>query len=868
MKIMKKNINNIIGSELNLLTLKFKNKDAEKEYTEIISQTLYQSFTFQSFLLSFTLFSLFIVELCLSEKLLNFCLKTGGLIIFSLLNWLRYLKKHNIIKPITFIIKLILNVFLIDGLEVIESVFAQNEKIITSYVFLFIFVHYQKNLFISASWFHSFLETLFGNLYLILKLGKNNLHIENPFLIFFSIAFWVSAFNFYGMEKILRTLFQEERNRIILSSKLSNSLIDIEPEINIVLRYRKELFSRVKSSYQTSNATIFSNSDPAQERYYFPFDIEYLNNFAKNKELYNKDKLLKFMESIYLEDEENVSLKNYIKTQIDIMNNKFNLDFSLLRKKKCHEIDPLTAKKEKYLIFISFNFWQSELYIALKFKTLIYEQEIEKLKNSLKNKDHFLATITHDLRTPLSGMLHFINQAKEIKDVSELEKSLQYAQINGDLLMLLINDILDFSLLHENKMRLNITSLCLKKTIDEVMILLKPKAQFQSISLELEYKLDKHFVVDSDPSRLKQILINLIGNAIKFTKKGFVRLKVYKSLSKYINFEVIDTGVGIDQNKILTLGNPYASYNNEGLNDNGIGLGLNITKQIISKLGPTNQLFISSKVGKGSKFCFTIYKSLKKENNHLTDAFNKPLMFKLMTLEKITKNISDPSIEMNMDKTFEFSEFDEVEENISFVSNDDEMLERTEISCVSPGSSKLFLEKLNLSKRSSLTSKENNMLEKFRNVIEKNEYKYKFHLLLVDDNMFNLLILETNLRKFKFLDISWEIAYNGEIAIEKFRENNKTGKNQQTLPFNIIIMDGEMPIVNGFQAALEIKRLAENENYFDCLIIGHSACNTDFEIRNCLAHGMKFFLMKPFTEKELVKVLYQCWKEFENSSKN
>lgn len=878
MLIMIKKINNIIGSDLNLFTLKFKNKEVENEYAKMISKTLSQSFTFQSILLSITLFSFFVTELCLSEQIFNFFLKTGGIVLFLILSWLIiYIKKQNLIEPITFIVKLILNVFLIYGLEEIESVLAHHEIPLTSYVFLFIFGHFQKNLYISASWFHSFFEALFGILYLMFKLGKNNIQIENPFFIFFFLVFWVSTFNLYANEKHMRDCFQKERSQKILISKFSNTLIDIEPEINIIMRFRKEVFSKIKPFMTSTNGTIFSNSDPS-EKCYFPFEIEYLNNFAKNKELHNKDKLNKLMENIKLEDEENACIKNYMKNQIDVMKNKFNLDFTLLRKKKCYEINPQTAKKEKYLIFISFNFWQSELFIVLKFKTLFYEQELENLRTTLKNKDRLLATITHDLRTPLNGMLHFINQARETKDLFELDESLHYAQINGDLLMLLINDILDFALLQENKMRLNVTSFNLKNTIDEVLILLQPRAKFQCISLELDYKLEKNFLAESDPSRLKQILINLIGNAIKFTKKGFVRLKVFKNHSKYINFEVIDTGVGIEKNKIITLGNPYASYNTEGLNENGIGLGLNITKQILSKLGPTNKLFISSKVGKGSKFCFTIYKSLEKENQHLNSPFKKPIFVRLMTLEKITKNCSDSSIELNIDKiSSEFSEFDIVEEQESIYSNNDHemderimneriMNERKEIGCVNPESSKLFLETLNIRKQSSLiTNKEDNLLEKFRNVIEKKEFKNKFHLLLADDNMFNLLILETNLKKFKFIDISWEIAYNGEVAIEKFKKNNKVNKNQKSKPFNIIIMDGEMPIINGFQAASEIKRLAENGNYFDCLIVGHSACNTDIEIENCMAHGMKFFLMKPFTEKELVKVLYQCWKELENS---
>ena len=857
-KIMRNSINNIIDSELNLLTLKFQNKDSENEYTKISSQNVSQSFIFQSFLLSIIMFSFFVVEFCLSQKVLNFCLKTGGLVIFFLLNWLIYRKKQNLIKPLTFIIKLILNVFLIDGLEVIESVLAQNEKVITSYVFLFIFVHFQKNLYKSASWFHSFLEKLFGNLYLILKLGKNNLNIENPFLIFFFFAFWVSTFNLYAKERFLRVRFQQERRQKNLNTKFSTSLIDIEPEISMVLRYRMDMLPKVKLNNNFSNPRVFSHWDN-DESFYFPFDIKFLNDFAKTKELQSKNKLNTFMENIYLEDEENVNIKSYIKTQINFIDTKFTSYSSIILKKKCHEI----TKKEKYLLFISFNFWQSELFIILKFKTLIYEQEIEKLKTSLKNKDRLLATITHDLRTPLSGMLHFINQAKETKDVSELEKSLQYAQINGDLLMLLINDILDFSLLHENKMRLNIASFNLKNTIDEVIILLKPKAQFQYISLELEYKLNRLFSVRTDPSRLKQILINLIGNAIKFTKKGFVCLRVYKTTSKYIKFEVIDTGVGIDQDKIITLGDPYSSYNTEGLNNDGIGLGLNIVKQIISKLGPTNKLFISSKVGKGSKFCFTIYKSLEKEIKNLVDTFNKPIVFKSMTLEKSSKNITELSIEENMEKSFEFSEFDEFEEKYPIYSIEDMIDEETGISSISPQSSKnFFFEKLNSKKKSSFPIQDNDLMEKFQSLVEEKEDKYKFHILLVDDNMFNLLILETSLRKFKFLDISWETAFNGEIAIEKFRKNNTTEKNEKILPFNLIIMDSEMPIVNGFQAALKIKDLAENQNYFDCLIIGHSACNTDMEIRNCFDHGMNFFLMKPFTEKELVKVLYQCWKEF------
>ena len=263
----------------------------------------------------------------------------------------------------------------------------------------------------------------------------------------------------------------------------------------------------------------------------------------------------------------------------------------------------------KMRIWITSFDWNEEKLLLVHLDDDHLEEEIKKLQENDIKKNELLASVTHDLRSPLNGILAFINNAKTTENHEDRTKFLHYAEINGNLLMSLINDILDYSSFLNEKFNLIKEKFSLKKLLDEVIDLMATQAAAKKILLKLENEFNEGLFLFSDGRRLKQILINLIGNSIKFTMKGFIKIKILKTDHKnVVKFEVIDTGVGIKKETIDKLSKPYSSFDTpEGLNKYGIGLGLNICRKFISLLGPKDQMNITSEYGKGTKISFFIF---------------------------------------------------------------------------------------------------------------------------------------------------------------------------------------------------------------------------------------------------------------------
>lgn len=140
-----------------------------------------------------------------------------------------------------------------------------------------------------------------------------------------------------------------------------------------------------------------------------------------------------------------------------------------------------------------------------------------------------------------------------------------------------------------------------------------------------------------------------------------------------------------------------------------------------------------------------------------------------------------------------------------------------------------------------------------------NKSKQPLKVLIVDDNHFNILIMEKFFQKLNTPEkIVTEYAHNGEVAVEKFKQSNSSLSKS---PYIITIMDCEMPIMNGFEAASEIIKLIEQKDFKLSRIIAYSALNLDSEIKKCEEHGMKYFLCKPCNESELFEKVVKCLKD-------
>ncbi|MEL7035646.1 MAG: ATP-binding protein [Cyanobacteria bacterium J06592_8] len=222
-------------------------------------------------------------------------------------------------------------------------------------------------------------------------------------------------------------------------------------------------------------------------------------------------------------------------------------------------------------------------------------------------KSEFLSNMSHELRTPLNGILGYAQILKRDPNLTTSQaQGLDVIQNSGKHLLTLINDILDLSKIEAGKLELYLTEVYLPSFLKTLVGLITMRALEKDILLK--YQPDPHLPIGikADEKRLRQILLNLLGNAIKFTDKGQVMLNVQviniNSEQVTIRFEVVDTGVGMATEQITRIFQPFEQVGDIKRRAEGTGLGLAITKQFVELMG--GQLKVKSQVGQGSTFWF------------------------------------------------------------------------------------------------------------------------------------------------------------------------------------------------------------------------------------------------------------------------
>ena len=252
----------------------------------------------------------------------------------------------------------------------------------------------------------------------------------------------------------------------------------------------------------------------------------------------------------------------------------------------------------------------------LQDKNVEMQSAKEKAEKASLAKAQFLSTITHELRTPLyavTGLTHLLLEEDPKEGQKEHLNSLKFS---GEYLLSLINNILDLNKLEANKVEIEKTTFSLKKRINDVLVALKKSADDRKNNLRLEFDDNIPSKLVGDPLKLSQVLINLIGNSVKFTQNGEVVIRVSKldqnSSKVKLHFEVEDNGVGISKKKQKSI---FETFSQASLQINrkfgGTGLGLSIVKNLLELMG--SKIHLESQLGKGSKFWFNINFSISEE---------------------------------------------------------------------------------------------------------------------------------------------------------------------------------------------------------------------------------------------------------------
>ncbi len=233
--------------------------------------------------------------------------------------------------------------------------------------------------------------------------------------------------------------------------------------------------------------------------------------------------------------------------------------------------------------------------------------EAEKIKAEVANraKSSFLANMSHELRTPLNGILGYADIMARSDDLSELQtNNLHVIQRCGTYLLSLINNVLDLSKIESGLMEKHEVHFNLYQLIDDVQQMLLPRCQRYHLRLDINVATNVPKIVHGDDQKLRQILINLMGNAVKFTPaNGQVSLNVSSLDNNQVTFSVEDTGSGIPESDLETIFQPF-QQSTIGTHDDGTGLGLSICTNFVQLLG--GELRVSSQLNQGSCFFFTI----------------------------------------------------------------------------------------------------------------------------------------------------------------------------------------------------------------------------------------------------------------------
>ncbi|MCU7857396.1 MAG: hypothetical protein KZQ79_17185, partial [Candidatus Thiodiazotropha sp. (ex Lucinoma borealis)] len=227
-------------------------------------------------------------------------------------------------------------------------------------------------------------------------------------------------------------------------------------------------------------------------------------------------------------------------------------------------------------------------------------------------KSQFLANMSHEIRTPLNGVVGMTDLLAGTPMGVEQREIMQTIQASADTLLSLIEDILDFSKIEAGKVEVSTSDQDIAHLVDAVLSMMQPAADAKSIKLNSRIDVEVPPVIRTDPQLLRQILINLLNNAIKFTDQGSITLRISTHLNSKkeqyeprLLFEVIDTGIGLTETQLQQIFEPFMQGDDSNTRRySGSGLGTTIVKQLVELMG--GNVGVESRLGKGSRFWFEV----------------------------------------------------------------------------------------------------------------------------------------------------------------------------------------------------------------------------------------------------------------------
>ncbi|MBF0451666.1 MAG: response regulator [Candidatus Magnetomorum sp.] len=503
--------------------------------------------------------------------------------------------------------------------------------------------------------------------------------------------------------------------------------------------------------------------------------------------------------------------------------------------------------------------------------------EVDKFKQLAELKNNYLNIMAHDIRTPIGAVMGFSDILLENELPDQAREYILTIKRNCSYLLNLINNILDMAKLEKRKMELESIPFSLQTFGDDIGQLIAPKlAKNTKYIFDCDPALPQ--MVMGDPNRLRQVLINLLGNSAKFTQEGSIAL-IVKTMSQNgddytIRLSVKDTGIGIAQENLSKLFKPFSQENNSiSSKYGGTGLGLSISKEIVELMGGT--IHIESTLGKGTEFYFEIVlkeafeqkddqqKSFYNNCNILVVDDNQNILD--IASHKLDKRHIKFSVCNDSTKVYDLL-LDTVASKTPFTLamldidmprlNGIELAEKIKshpklhnLRLVAFTSHTEVLTRTINPKLFSLIAAKPLSEPMLQRIIDEANYSFEDQqafcslinkkILVVDDNAINRFIVKSLLQKQEMLV---DEAENGQVSIQKINENT----------YDFVLMDHLMPVMDGIQSIEEIRKNSDHNNL---RILAYTANDDPEDIALFLSKGANGIVKKPVDNENMISEL-------------
>lgn len=518
------------------------------------------------------------------------------------------------------------------------------------------------------------------------------------------------------------------------------------------------------------------------------------------------------------------------------------------------------------------------------------QQAKEDAEKASMMKSSFLANMSHEIRTPLNGVLGFLQLLEDTNPSVEQKDFIADAQVSAEILIQIINEILDFSKIEAGKLKTDNISFDVRSVVEDVTVVNISSAYKKGLDLSSLICSDVPQNVFGDPSRVKQILNNLVSNAIKFTQEGdvaiYVNLVSQDSENATITFSVKDTGIGIPNDKFQLI---FDSFSQADVSTTrkygGTGLGLSISQKLAELMG--GRISLESKIGEGSVFTVTLpFKVDTRQPENIDNTYEllkgsrvlfvskaatdlKIINYYLSEMNCIVKEAStheDAMRIINEEPCFSTIIVDYNIQNMTDVKlstivksnpkcNHTPLILFTEIglsggnvqskeqgffACLTKPLKKrdlLDTIKAAICKNNDATSNDEILT---KHTSKERKFDSKTRILLVEDTELNCKFALKLLAK---AGLSCDVAHEGKSAIDAFKTKN----------YGLIFMDCQMPVMDGFEATREIRRLEGGNSHIPIIAMTANVMQSDRQ--QCMDAGMDDFIGKPLDVEALFALM-------------